>query len=496
MEILLVLDQKTISLTFLLALSPVLQYVEVNGELHSLKHLLITCAILIVIQFLIIILSFALIQFFLKGNVDLIEKITAVIGILWLCLMAAVPYRQNNLPIPTWLFIIYFLILIFLLVLIAWRWSQKLKQGLLVFLMAFCASKVWGMSQEMLNAESKPQNESQAIHKGTFDFSIDQGSNPFSVKRNIYHILVDSYPSLEGIKRFGIDNSQFYQELEKREFKTWKNAFSNYPATVGSMIALWTMNLSYPNIDRIAYYGGNEVFARLIAQGYFIYCGYPCFGEAHAPKPVSPKIIQLGNLEINLVGQYYLQYYLGQTLTTFFFNDAKLLNNEVADRYRGFQKTGNEPALFYFHDLSIPAKKAERLAKFNNSLLNMFDHIQANDPEAIIILSSDHGNRSDWVKTPFSDTPLDNFGIMMAVKFPKECEQLKGVQTLTPVNLYRYVFACLENKPTPEKLEPNHSYMWGKTWAYAWDSSKDRTFYLYIKNGIILDEPQPTNQKF
>ena len=388
----------------------------------------------------------------------------------------------------------YLMVFFAVFCLVAWRWSEKFQKAVWIFLVAFCASKVWGV-WHVINNQNSDQETAQGSDSQPFDFDSYLGGQPFQVKRNIYQILVDSYPSLDGMKRFQIDNSQFYQDLEEQGFQTWRSAFSNYPNTSTSMNALWTMKL-FPMLASGAFYGGNEVFARLIAQGYVVYCGYPCFDDSHSPNPpLSPKILKMGELEEDLFPQYYFKYYLGTTITHWIWGNSEVLDRSIVNTYWNFLQAGKKPALLYIHYNSPIARYPHRLEKLNQTLLTTIRYINKNDPDAIIVLSSDHGNRQDWIEVPFTDTPLDNFGILLSVKFPKECSQLQGVKRLTPVNIYRYVFACLENQPVPENLEPDHSYMWGKTWAYAWDSSKDRTIYQYLENGKILDTPKPTDNK-
>ena len=83
------------------------------------------------------------------------------------------------------------------------------------------------------------------------------------------------------------------------------------------------------------------------------------------------------------------------------------------------------------------------------------------DPEAIILLHSDHGSafgidwsipNDKWTRDAFDE----RFAILMATRLPAECSGL-AYPTMSPVNLFRVVFACLEGKPA-EKL-PDESYI-------------------------------------
>ena len=145
-----------------------------------------------------------------------------------------------------------------------------------------------------------------------------------------------------------------------------------------------------------------------------------------------------------------------------------------------------KPVLFYIHDLTYPYGK-KRLNDLNHLTFQVLDDIVENDPESIIFLHSDHGSRPG--RGEVSDTPSGNFGILQAVKFPKECERFNQIEMLSPVNYYQYIHSCLRGEEKPRHLEPANSYMRGLTMKNYWENYKNKPWYMFIKDGKILEKP-------
>lgn len=64
-----------------------------------------------------------------------------------------------------------------------------------------------------------------------------------ALKNDIYVIILDAYSSQDVLKkRFGFDNSEFLNELKKRNFSVVQNAKSNYDRTIESIPSFLNMN--------------------------------------------------------------------------------------------------------------------------------------------------------------------------------------------------------------------------------------------------------------
>jgi hypothetical protein len=91
----------------------------------------------------------------------------------------------------------------------------------------------------------------------------------------------------------------------------------------------------------------------------------------------------------------------------------------------------------------------------NQQLIRVIDKILSRDPQAIIVLHSDHGTsyNVDW-SWPLEQWPRKAFeercSILMALRLPADCRQ-SLYPSLSPVNIFRVTFACLEGR-LPEIL--------------------------------------------
>lgn len=105
------------------------------------------------------------------------------------------------------------------------------------------------------------------------------------------------------------------------------------------------------------------------------------------------------------------------------------------------------------------AQFAEQLQCVNRHLEALIDQIAADDPSAIILLSSDHGPRLS-VKRNLPTHALgpgqilESLGVLNAFKLPERCRD--GLYPrLSPVNSMRIVFACMGGH-APRLIEDKH----------------------------------------
>jgi len=112
----------------------------------------------------------------------------------------------------------------------------------------------------------------------------------------------------------------------------------------------------------------------------------------------------------------------------------------------------------------------------NSEVLALVDDIVERDPSAVILVHGDHGTAFavDWSLAidAWPDRQIEErFAILMAVRLPKPCTSYL-YPSLSPVNLYRVVFACLgrvepQMKPDILYVSPFEKHLdYGKAHPY------------------------------
>ena len=88
----------------------------------------------------------------------------------------------------------------------------------------------------------------------------------------------------------------------------------------------------------------------------------------------------------------------------------------------------------------------------NKDVISAIDIILTNDPQAVIIIQGDHGlSYHDSAGVNWSEIEFDawtddiyrhRYGILNLVRVPEAC-RAQLYESFTPVNTFRFVFACL-----------------------------------------------------
>ncbi len=478
-----------LSVTFLF------NYLAVNIGLHTVAEVVTYALPAILLPLIFLLCSVWSLEKLFQGSPKAISSF-----FMFITLAAVVePHRQNNPEMPLLIFWSYVTPLLLFVTCLGYFFWKKSLQLLLVFLIVFGAERAYQTSLKLYERwEKQSYVESESYQRESANYFNDtQDVKPFVERLNVYHVLIDSYPSLEGLKRFNANNESFYQTLESKGFRAYRHAFSNYPNTQESLISMWAMQHTYnnsdDNFDPYALYGRNESFRRLIQEDYQIYCDYPCYSKTQSPsQPVSPNIKSQLRLRNDRLLQYYMLYYLGPIISTLLGTSEKP-QDSLAREWLLINDHLQNPAFVYLHDLSHQAHHQKRREVLNRSILKIVDDISQKQEPSIIILSSDHGNRKEWAENNTEkETPLHNFGILLAIRWPQMCESFNQVERITPVNLYAYVFACLDGSPEPEELQPDDSYMKGKTLLEDINIGEDN--YLHIQDHKPLKMPKLVEQ--
>ena len=97
----------------------------------------------------------------------------------------------------------------------------------------------------------------------------------------------------------------------------------------------------------------------------------------------------------------------------------------------------------------------------NEELLILLDDVLSRDPDAAILVHGDHGPAFgvDWSLPMEKWSPEqveERYSILMAVRLPESCKDMP-YPSLSPVNLYRVLLACLAE--TEPDLRPDEIYI-------------------------------------
>jgi hypothetical protein len=337
----------------------------------------------------------------------------------------------------------------------------------------------------------------------TVDAKIINGT-ALTSRPNVYFFLLDGYARADKIKtQLHFDNSQFLDFLKARGFYIVDRATANYPTTWLSVAS--TLSMKYIQTEDMPPYrdvaplhkimkGENATVQRLRNYGYkYIYVAnghfyYQCPGiEHHCIQGANRPL--LGQMEINLLKStpvYPVILKLRPGLITQPFLGSFAQVSDVANE---IVNVSLKPPYFVYSHLLVPhppfildaqckrtgsdnidlkawlelpiSGYTDYLQCVNRQMAELLDRIVAKDPDAIILIQGDHGTAflMNW-KLPLKDWPAagnaERLAPMNAIRLPERCATTL-YPTMSLVNSFRAVFACLENRK-PEFL-PDISYI-------------------------------------
>ena len=310
-------------------------------------------------------------------------------------------------------------------------------------------------------------------------------------KPDIYFLLLDEYASTISLKEKYNHQNSIDEFLASKGFSIQEKSFSNYNFTVASMAAI--MNMSYvqviENVKAVTAedYGkcdlllrDNNVIRLLDAQGYEI-VNYSIFNLAGHPTRVKQSFLPLQtrlitertlfarmNKDIGwilmvtfpfnkLSKDYFLRHLKNDSL---FLNLTKTAAHTKQDRPRFIYTHLNIPHAPYYFDKNLKRKdNSTVIAEYkanpshayldylnytNVQLTDLVNTIQANNPDAVIIIMGDHGFRK---KIENSDE-FHYFQNLNAVYFPDR-DYRNFYDSISGVNQFRVVFNKLFGQSFP-----------------------------------------------
>jgi hypothetical protein len=317
--------------------------------------------------------------------------------------------------------------------------------------------------------------------RGSAAPAVDQGLDDFDLvdRLNVYHIVLDGYARQDSLVRtVGYNNESFLEALEQRRFYVARNSYANYPTTFLSISS--TVSMDYlatektpPFRERGRFYdaiqGNNPASHTLRKHGYrFVYLGSAWWDGSKCASDVDLCLS---------TSRAVRQALLSMTPLTRFVREAG--RSVVADiGARLDEISGAQPVYLFAHTL-MPhpprtfTSNCEQISTLttsgddtatltfwgdkngyirdlectNNQVLALVDDILERDPSAVILVHGDHGTGFDvdWSLAidAWPDRQIEErFAILMSIRLPEPCKS-HLYPSLSPVNLYRVVFACL-----------------------------------------------------
>lgn len=323
---------------------------------------------------------------------------------------------------------------------------------------------------------------------------------------NVYQIVVDEYARHDRLRnQLGFDNQPFLRTLERRGFVVARNGGANYPWTSYSLPA--TLEMDYPitpeqprlQVKKVVGNVNNAVGAYR-ARGYsYGHVGSNRLGATQCadhpavncltPRttPISTERLEVADAYLRMTPISYFVHLLVDTNNTTTVDDVREVASAMSlpqpfflfahtlaphSPYNyGADCSPNAKVQFHLSGGLDAEKYLGALQCVNLRLLRFVDFIHKSDPEAIVLLHSDHGTKflldelqpvDAWTGEQFRE----RHSILLAVRFPPRC-RASVPQNLTLVNLHRLTLACVDNV-APVLLENRFfNVPFGKTHAHG-----------------------------
>jgi len=314
----------------------------------------------------------------------------------------------------------------------------------------------------------------------------------FESTPNVYWFIFDEHARSDQLLRWsGEDNSWFGDDLAARGFSVSESSTSAYLMTHLSIPS--TLAMTYPYVPGHEYVGEHVRAAQIFADnpvrdafeanGYQVIfaldgsvewasCPSPEDGRACTPseggllalrEPFTPllRMTPLGpsawQSRYNDVGGVLAGIDAARADGPVFVI-AHILSPHFPQRYEadcsirdtwvsGRNLSGEARAALYANDVRC----------LDGEIVDAVDRLLASDPEAVIIVQSDHGSRLEYnAGTVFEKTSTDalveRFAALNAIRLPAGCRD-RSIEGEPLVNTFRLVLACLAGQQ-PELLEP------------------------------------------
>ena len=380
-------------------------------------------------------------------------------------------------------------------------------QFLLLFAALSLVPSAWAASQLWL---ALPEQGPRLPYVEAYPLEGNSVWSGEAIRRpNIYWIVLDSYPNEKQLlEHYSHDNARFVAALESRGFYVAGEAHSNFSNTRLSVPTM--LNMEYPfdagevyavEIGRgwaprpgrtnagteAAIAGDNRSVAFLKQLGYrYVHFEGRTFSliRCRGYEDICIRVENAGfsELETSLLklipSDLYLERLRGMPAGSLPRRSTHVSGTGIPELGAALLELPRDRPFFVYAHLSTPhppfltdedcnvgplpgimKSLARQLRCVNTQTLRVLDEVLAGDPDAIVLLSGDHGPRM----TVRPGTPLyrwtpsqirESLGILNALRLPEDCQDALRPD-LTPVNDMRVVFACLGGHPV-RPVEAKH----------------------------------------
>jgi hypothetical protein len=320
----------------------------------------------------------------------------------------------------------------------------------------------------------------------------------FTSRPNVYWFLLDEHARSDRLlEHTGSDNSWFSGDLAERGFSVSESSTSAYLQThlsITSTLAMeyaWTPGHDYRSEYGLAatiFNGENPVVGSFEANGYR-YVGAPdgtvewarcpdpgpdrsCIEPVGGPfamrEPHSYLVwsTPVGSLELPQVENSMTSITAGiddlRADDRPFFMFAHLLSPHFPYRYEADCSYREHPmSESTMNRDEHAAAYANEVQCLDHEIVTAVDDIVAHDPDAVIIIQSDHGSAIDFSFIHGLDTMPpgaleERFGVLNAIRLPAECRD-RSIEGQPLVNTFRIVLACLDGTE-PDLLATRHFF--------------------------------------
>ncbi len=349
--------------------------------------------------------------------------------------------------------------------------QNKLVLYFNILMLIYCCIDVYGLLHKRMVVEKK-----QPMASIAFD------STKVRSKPNVYYLLFDEYPGYKSLKdSFGYANDSLYHFFEQNEFKILP-VFSNYNVTNFSMSSILNMRYVDGHYDpqhldqhdfqlRLDEIRTASVVAVFKLMGYqFRNCSIFDVDDQHGVDdhnsflPVHSLLLTdkiFHNRLIRATGSWLVKFPAWKRKYLFQHD----VNNKISeDMVRKIAAEKKDAPLFCYAHFLMPhppfyrdstgeyyseeqlndqhdRKKELYLSyvKYTNSFIHsLVNRLVSDDPNAILVVMSDHGYRDFKDMAP--NVPF-NFDNICAVRFPDK-DYIAMKEKWSSVNFFRYLFNC------------------------------------------------------
>jgi hypothetical protein len=278
-----------------------------------------------------------------------------------------------------------------------------------------------------------------------------------SPRNNIYYIILDGYASNDVLQKyFSFTNSEFTEALKKSGFSFCDSAFSNYYYTSNSLAATLNMNYRSNNNNESPRLKDNIVFRTLKENGYRIYhlySGYAVTSSFTAaestiyidgPNEFEKSLLKYTILRLDdLIGLF-----AHQRLKSQFVKMHEMATIRSAPRFCFMHFVAPHPPYIFNREGRIRTRRrfaehsweprgfyVDQLIYVNKQITSLVRHIIQNDPDASILIQSDHG---PWIT---ASTAAEVFEARAGMFYAyRTVPKISVPQKTSAVNSFRYLF--------------------------------------------------------